>query len=233
MNITSKDEIKLIMKNLNTINQVMKNIRNDKTYTLSNGRAYSPPNNNYDEKDNNKNCGWHYADLKIELPYLDDYTFLVRGDQYYSFYKDHKNDVESIDIVYDKITFNTSVNKYNLILDINSLDCQHDIAKIKNYYNIIANMMTDRSGVPIESELDDLFIEKISNIKSVPVIIVFAEQYKVRFTKKLLPVLNKSSQLRYKLYQLDGMGDNSYFIIEFTTERKELTMVNSYACINY
>lgn len=241
--INSESDIKIIMKNLNSINQIMKNIRNDKTYTISKRRAIAPPNQNYDERDNNKNCGWHFADLKIELPYLSDLTFLVKGDEYYSFYKEFKNNVKEINIITNnhksEIQFLTITDsksgKYNLYLDIDTNECKYDISKINNYLQIISDIESQHYVTTQEYEIDDSILSFIDNIEGIPKTVIFADQYKVRMTKKLLPVLNKSSKIKYKVYELKNWsdGNDNYFIIQFITERKELNMIDAYACINY
>lgn len=247
MNITSHEEIKLIMKNLNSINQVMKNVRNDKTYTLSKGMAYAPPNENYDEKSNNENCGWHHANLKLKLPYLDDYTFYVVGNEYYTFYKNYKNDVNSINIMDGKIIFSTSTNvvngelifdtsknKYNHILYIDTPDCKHDLSKIKNVHDIISDLINKyNESIPEEYSMDDDMIDEIKNIKRLPQLFTFCDKYKFRFTKKLLPALNASAEVNYKIYNTTNWIGDQYFIIQFITKRKELDMIDIYGCLNY
>lgn len=239
--IDSKDDIKTIMKNLNSINQIMKNIRNDKTYTISKGRAFAPPNQNYDEKDNNKNCGYHFADLKINLPHLDELTFSVKGHEYYSFYKEFKNDVKEINIltgvpkpgIYFFTTFDSISEKYNLYLNIDSDECKYDIAKTDNYFQVLSNMKSHHYATPQEYEINDEFLSVINSIENIPKTIIIADCYKVRMCKKLLTVLNKSSKIKYKIYDLKNWSNDNYFIIEFVTERKELNMIDAYACINY
>jgi hypothetical protein len=240
--INSKDEIKNIMKNLNSINQIMKSIRIDKTYTISNGRAFAPPNKNYDEKNNNKNCGWHFANLKIDIPYLEKYTFLIKGDEYYSFYKEFKDNVKEIHIINDNINngiifytiLDSPIGQYNLFMPINSDECKYDIENIEKYSKIfIDDTTTIYLLTEEEHSVDDSFIDQLESIDQIPQTIIFGNNFKVRFTKKLLPTLNKSSKLSYKIYKLKSFGNYEYFIIQFTTERKELNMIDAYACINY
>lgn len=212
--------IKKIIRELYNINQQCKNLTNNKDYILTiDGIAYGITDTS--------DIGSHMAivDLSDDLQeLLYDNPVLIRGQDFYTFYKEA--DKNSLDLIICNDGYQlVSSNDKLLVYKCNDISKYIDIKKLYDLYVLYCENIHSKNNLP-----EDMF-EHLSNLNRPYIFIVDTggTRYRLSITKQLIRGIKKSSDNGVIVVPFN----NKYYYVMYVTTNGEVTMIHSYTGLYY
>lgn len=226
MDICITENLKDILNELNKMNQAVKNLRRDKTYSYLDGMCLAFPYKNYEV--GKKEIGYHMAKCnKINLGPLKSIPMYINGQELYQFHSNNKNKLKNI-LINDKYVLFKTNSEETLSIPIIS-EPNDDMKNFIKYNNKLKpnNINYDTYKRTILSE------SVISDILSSPATMIcnLSENHKMILHKKSLIGLTKNSNVIVKTFDLKKY--ENCFLVIFEIKSTDISIIHSYTCINF